>query len=96
MMTLGNMRENRVRSLWVRCGALGCHHDAVIDVTAFPDDATVPSFGPRGYRPEPRPILWRLRMEHDATDGPAVLVKDLVVVCWIAGKTCSPEIEWHS
>jgi len=47
MMTLRNMRENGVRSLWVRCGALGCNHDAVIDVTAFPDDATVPSFGPR-------------------------------------------------
>jgi hypothetical protein len=27
MMTLGNMRENGVRSLWVRCGALGCYHE---------------------------------------------------------------------
>ena len=47
MMTLRNMRENGVRSLWIRCGGRFCHHDAVIDVSAFPDDATVPSFGPR-------------------------------------------------
>ena len=47
MMTLGNMRQQSVRSLWIRCSALHCHHDAVIDVSAFPDDATVPSFGPR-------------------------------------------------
>ena len=46
-MTLRNMRDQNVRSLWVRCGALGCHHHAVIDVSVFPDDATVPSFGPR-------------------------------------------------
>jgi hypothetical protein len=46
-MTLRNMRENGVRSLWIRSGALHCHHDAIIDVSAFPDDATVPSFGPR-------------------------------------------------
>ena len=31
-MTLGNMRESGVRSLWVRCGALHCNHDTVIDV----------------------------------------------------------------
>jgi hypothetical protein len=46
-MTLGNMRKQNVRSLWVRCGAIGCHHDAVIDVSEFPDDTTVPSFGQR-------------------------------------------------
>ena len=47
MMTLGNMRQQNVHSLWVRCGALDCHHDAIIDVSTFPDNAAVPSFGPR-------------------------------------------------
>ena len=47
MMTLGNMREHGVRSLAVSCGALWCHHQAVLDVEAFADDVTVPSFGPR-------------------------------------------------
>jgi len=47
MMTLGNMRENGVRTLAVYCGALHCHHEAVLDVSAYPDDVTVPAFGPR-------------------------------------------------
>ena len=47
MMTLGNMRENGVRSLAVTCGALYCHHEAIMDVTAYADDMVVPSFGPR-------------------------------------------------
>jgi hypothetical protein len=47
MMTLGNMRENGVHSLAVTCGALWCHHQAVLDVAAFSDDVTVPAFGPR-------------------------------------------------
>jgi len=47
MMTLGNMRENGVRSLTVTCGALWCHHQAVLDVNGFADDVAVPSFGPR-------------------------------------------------
>jgi hypothetical protein len=34
-MTLGNMRESGVRSLWVRCGALHCNHDTVMDVSAY-------------------------------------------------------------
>jgi len=38
MMTLGNMRENGVRSLAITCGALWCHHQAVLDVNAFADD----------------------------------------------------------
>ena len=45
MMTLGNMRENGVRSLAVSC--IRCHHDAVLDVVAYSDEVMVPSFGPR-------------------------------------------------
>jgi hypothetical protein len=44
-MTLGNMRANGVRSLWVQC--IVCHHDAVLDVEAWPDHVPVPAFGPR-------------------------------------------------
>ena len=44
MMTLGNMRQQGVRTLSVTCGALWCHHQAVLDVTGFDDDVTVPSF----------------------------------------------------
>ena len=47
MMTLGNMRQQGVRSLSITCGALHCHYGATIDVSGFADDVTVPSFGPR-------------------------------------------------
>lgn len=47
MMTLGNMRENGVRSLAITCGAIWCHHQAVLDASTFADDVTVPSFGLR-------------------------------------------------
>src|SRR5262249_10434945 len=47
MMPLGNMRQQGVRSLAVSCGALWCHHQAVLDVSAFADDVAVPDFGPR-------------------------------------------------
>jgi hypothetical protein len=40
-MTLGNMRESGVRSLWVRCGALHCNHDTVMDVTMLSDRAVI-------------------------------------------------------
>jgi hypothetical protein len=33
-MTLGNMRENGVRSLAVTRGAVWCHHQAILDVSA--------------------------------------------------------------
>ena len=46
-MTLGNMRQQNVRSLSITCGALHCHHGAIIDVSAFADDVAVPAFGPR-------------------------------------------------
>lgn len=45
-MTLGNMRQNGVRTLAAWCSARGCHHSAVVDVEQFGDDVPVP-FGPR-------------------------------------------------
>ena len=45
MMTLGNMRQNGVRTLAITCGAVWCNHYAVLDVNAFVDDLAVPSFG---------------------------------------------------
>ena len=47
MMALGNMRENGVRSLAITCGALWCHHEVILDVSAFADNVSVPAFGPR-------------------------------------------------
>jgi len=47
MMTLGNMRQQNVRSLSITCGALHCNHHAIMDVSRFADDETTPSFGPR-------------------------------------------------
>jgi hypothetical protein len=44
-MTLGNMRSLGPRSLDVTCKACGYH--TVVNVDAYPDDAPVPSFGPR-------------------------------------------------
>ena len=44
-MTLANMRENCVRSLWVVCAV--CHHEAVLNVDGYDEDVAVPSFGPR-------------------------------------------------
>jgi hypothetical protein len=44
-MTLGNMRENGVRSLAVACWI--CHHQAALCADPWPDDIPVPAFGPR-------------------------------------------------
>ena len=41
-MTLGNMRQNGVRSLAVHCDL--CHHEAVLEVEAWPDYVPVPTF----------------------------------------------------
>ena len=41
MMTLGNMRDNGVRTLAITCGAIWCNHYAVLDVDAFADDVMV-------------------------------------------------------
>ena len=46
-MTLGNMRQQGVRSLSITCGAMHCHHGSTIHVSGFADDVAVPSFGPR-------------------------------------------------
>jgi hypothetical protein len=43
-MTLGNMRQNGVRTLSVHCGGRWCHHQAVLDVSGFPDSVPVPTF----------------------------------------------------
>lgn len=45
VMTLGNMRQNGVRSLSVSC--LSCHHDSIVNMDRWPDDVPVPSFGPK-------------------------------------------------
>jgi hypothetical protein len=44
-MTLGNMRQNGVRGLFVTCSA--CGHHTEVNVDAWPDGVPVPSFGPR-------------------------------------------------
>jgi hypothetical protein len=40
------MRRNGVRALAVYCGAIDCHHGAVLDVEEYPDELPVPAFGP--------------------------------------------------
>ena len=45
-MTLGNMRANGVRSLAIRCRALWCNHEAILDAGTYPDEVPVPSFSP--------------------------------------------------
>ena len=44
-MTLGNMRANGVRSLFVYCHS--CHRSAEFNVDHMPDHVEVPSIGPR-------------------------------------------------
>jgi hypothetical protein len=44
-MTLGSMRANGVRSFDVSCW--NCHHPAIISAERWPDDAPLPTFGPR-------------------------------------------------
>jgi hypothetical protein len=44
-VTLGNMRENGVRSLDVSCWQ--CHHRAILSADRWPDHVPVPTFGPR-------------------------------------------------
>ena len=44
-MTLGNMRRHGVRGLFATCGH--CGHERAVNMDDWPDDAAVPSFGPR-------------------------------------------------
>jgi len=44
-MTLGGMRRQGVRGLFVTCQH--CGHERAVNMDEWPDDATVPSFGPR-------------------------------------------------
>src|SRR5674476_1039048 len=46
-MTLGNMRANGVRTLAAWYLGRGCDHFRVLDVSGYPDDVPVPSFGLR-------------------------------------------------
>jgi hypothetical protein len=45
-MTRGDMRQHGVRSLAVACSI--CHREAIISAELWPDEVTVPTFGPRG------------------------------------------------
>jgi hypothetical protein len=44
-MTLANMRDNGVRSLWVVCPL--CRHEAVVNADAFAETIAAPAFGRR-------------------------------------------------
>jgi hypothetical protein len=44
-MTLGNMRQQGVRGLYVTCRH--CSYETAVNVDAYPDDMPVPSFSPR-------------------------------------------------
>jgi hypothetical protein len=43
-MTLGNMRELGVHHLIGYCHNDACRHQAIIDVSKYPDNVEVPSF----------------------------------------------------
>ena len=43
-MTLGNMRRQGVRHLMAYCLNDACRHQALIEVSNYPDDLEVPSF----------------------------------------------------
>jgi hypothetical protein len=46
-MTLGNMRELGVQRLLVSCLNPECLHSALLDVSSWPAETTVPNFTPR-------------------------------------------------
>jgi hypothetical protein len=46
-MTLGNMRMLGVERLLASCLNDTCRHTALIDVSIYPAETPVPSFGPR-------------------------------------------------
>lgn len=50
LMTLGNMRDLGVRVLAISCLNPDCQHQTVLSVDDYPDDLSVPSFGPRSRK----------------------------------------------
>ncbi len=74
-MTLGNMRENGVRSLIVHCSDVTCRHEAIMNVDAYGDDVFAPSLGPRmrcqrcGQRGADVMPNWNERRVAGALDG---------------------------
>jgi hypothetical protein len=69
-MTLGNMRELGVQRLLISCLNPDCLHTAVLDVSGYWADTTVPSFIPRmkcsscgGKRVDVRPN-WKEQPAH--------------------------------
>jgi hypothetical protein len=66
-MTLGNMRENGVRSLFVSCWQ--CHHQAVLSADPWSDDIPVPAFGPAHGMDALRHYRCRRELEGEAGAG---------------------------
>jgi hypothetical protein len=76
-MTLGNMRALGVQQLVATCLNDACRHQGLIDVSTFPDDVEVPSFGPkavcakcgaRGRHIDVRPN-WKEQSERSSLTG---------------------------
>jgi hypothetical protein len=40
------MHQNGVHTLAVHCGGRWCNHEAILAVSGYADDLTVPAFGP--------------------------------------------------
>ena len=69
-MTIRGMRRLGPRSLDVSC--LLCHHQAIMDATAWPHEIPVPSFGSRKSAPaagSPAPTRGRIGMSTERRGG---------------------------
>jgi hypothetical protein len=60
-MTLANIRANGVRTLAAWCLGRNCNHYRVLDVSGYPDDLAVPSFGSRLRCEHCGPASYRFR-----------------------------------
>jgi hypothetical protein len=76
-MTLGNMRQLGVRNSIAFCHNDACRHQALIDVSKFPDDTEVPWFrsrvvcakcGGRGNKIDVRPN-WKEQPPSESLTG---------------------------
>jgi hypothetical protein len=74
-MTLGNMRELGVQRLLISCLKPDCLHTALLDVSGYWADTTVPSFIPRmrcsacgGKRVDVRPN-WKEQSTRESLTG---------------------------